>query len=119
MSNCAITYVATVNGRAAGFTAIVPESYNWIQRSANKGAKGSWPRRCGQVAMARRTWCTGTRPGWVGHLASPRAEVGYPEPFLHQPQRRLFREHRTVVLPEFQGMGALIQIDYDSKATRV
>lgn len=36
-------------------------------------------------------------PGWE--------KVDYPRPWLDQSHRRLFREHRTVVLPDFQGMG--------------
>lgn len=36
-------------------------------------------------------------PGWE--------KVDYPSPWLDQSHRRLFREHRTVVLPDFQGMG--------------
>ena len=34
-------------------------------------------------------------------------QVDYPSPWLDQSYRRLFREHRTVVLPDFQGMGHL------------
>lgn len=71
----AVVFVGEVGGgRACCFSAIVPESANWIQKSVKKGL-----------------------PGWE--------KVDYPSPWLDQSHRRLFREHRTVVLPDFQGMG--------------
>lgn len=77
MSAC---FVGVIAGRPCVFTALVTESHNWIQRSCRKGVDGH-----------------PTCQGWN--------QVGYPQCFLKQSHRRLFREHRTVVLPDFQGTG--------------
>ena len=47
---------------------------------------------------------------WLQMLESTSAEVGYPKCLLNKTNRRLFREHRTVVLPDFQGTGTLWQL---------
>ena len=44
----------------------------------------------------------------LSQLSRECCQMGYPEKFWKQRQkRRLFREHRTVTLPEFQGTGCL------------
>ncbi|CAE7226594.1 unnamed protein product [Symbiodinium natans] len=79
LQTMAIVFVGLLDGRACGFCAIVPESHNWIQRNVQGGKRGD------------------TKEKWQ--------VVEYPKTWLAKENRRLFREHRTVVLPDFQGLG--------------
>lgn len=84
LSTNAVGFVGLLNGRACCFSAIVPESSNWIAKSVQSGLEGN-----------------GYTAKWT--------EIGYPTTWLpifgKRRMRRLFREHRTVLLPDFQGMG--------------
>lgn len=71
----AIAFVGLIEGRAACFTAITQEPLHFVRRGAQSVV---WP-----------------------------ADFPYPAPWKSREavKRHLFREHRTVVLPDFQGMG--------------
>jgi GNAT superfamily N-acetyltransferase len=75
-----IAFVGLVCGRAVAFVGIVPEAIHFVRRG---------------VAAALE----GRHPEW--------ANSGYPLSWLEMEGsgRKLFREHRTVVLPDAQGMG--------------
>lgn len=77
LHTCSVAFVGLLDGRAACFLAIINEGCNFVQKNAS--------RDCGTAAE------------W--------ADSGYPTPWLKGEVRRLYREHRTVVLPDFQGMG--------------
>jgi len=84
LNNNAVGFVGLLNGRACCFCAIVTESANWIAKSVQSGLEGN-----------------ANNAKWT--------KIGYPTTWLpisgKRRMRRLFREHRTVVLPDFQGMG--------------
>ena len=75
-----IAFVGLVGGRAVAFVGIKPEPLHFIRRGV-------------------RTSMEGRHPEWI--------DSGYPSSWLYQEKsgRKLFREHRTVVLPDAQGMG--------------
>lgn len=70
-----IAFVGLIEGRAACYTAITQEPVHFVRKGAQSGL---WP-----------------------------ADYPYPDPWKSREavKRQLFREHRTVVLPDFQGMG--------------
>ncbi|CAE7709545.1 unnamed protein product, partial [Symbiodinium microadriaticum] len=78
LHTAAVVFVGILCGRACGFCAVVQESQNWIQRNCAGGKYG------------------GMKDRWEN--------VQYPLPWL-KANRKLYREHRTVVLPDFQGLG--------------
>lgn len=78
LQGAAVVFVGILDGRACGLCAVIQESQNWIQRNCAGGKYGA------------------TKVKWEN--------VRYPLPWL-KANRRLYREHRTVVLPDFQGLG--------------
>ncbi|CAE7254570.1 unnamed protein product [Symbiodinium sp. CCMP2592] len=78
LQGAAVVFVGILDGRACGFCAVVQESQNWVQRNCAGGKYGA------------------TKAKWEN--------VHYPLPWL-KASRKLYREHRTVVLPDFQGLG--------------
>ena len=76
-----ICFVGLVHGRAVAFVAVVPEALHFVRRGVLAALEGR-------------------HPEWLNS--------GYPTSWAHDGEetgRKLFREHRTVVLPDAQGMG--------------
>jgi GNAT superfamily N-acetyltransferase len=70
-----VAFVGLLHGHAVAFLACVPESMNFVRRGAMSGL-AEWE------------------------------DLGYPTPWAStEMHRQLFREHRTVVHPDCQGMG--------------
>eukprot|EP00927_Polykrikos_kofoidii_P021670 TRINITY_DN20442_c0_g1_i1.p1 TRINITY_DN20442_c0_g1~~TRINITY_DN20442_c0_g1_i1.p1 ORF type:complete len:1473 (+),score=279.80 TRINITY_DN20442_c0_g1_i1:452-4420(+) len=78
LNAAAVTFVGLVGGTAVAFLAIICQATNFVYRSA----------KCAELEGRCSDWY----------------DIGYPWKSDPEP-RRLFREHRTVVRPDFQGMG--------------
>jgi len=77
--SASLVFVGVLNARAACFIAVIREPSNFVYQhvrtSRLKGLSNEW------------------------------LDTDYPETWARGERRRLYREHRSVVLPDFQGMG--------------